>query len=120
MESVHKNDVDVSCMHGRPQGGGARVGGCPPLKIKKKNFRYIGGLFAPFSPHGGLFATFSRYGETFSLCKGPLHHVGAFLLHFSSCGEPFCLYEVHILGLPPPTHTKFLRAPMDVCSLTQC
>ena len=110
MESVHKNDVDVSCMHGRPQGGGARVDGCPPWKIKKKFFRYIGGLFAPFSHMGPFCYVFSLWGGTFSLCKGPLHHVGAFLLHFSPC-----------FGLaPPPTPTKFLRAPMDVCSLAQC
>ena len=60
----------------------------PPLKNKKKFLGYIGGPFATFSSYGSLFATF------FSFC-GPFHHVGAFLLFFTSWWRPF-------LGLPPP------------------
>ena len=56
-----------------PAGGGARVGRRPlPPSKKRKFFGYIGGLYATF---------FSFWG--------PSHHVGAFLLLFTSWWKPF-------------------------------
>ena len=65
--------------HGRPQGGGARVGATsPPLtgKFKKNLFCYLG------------------------VCLLLLHYVGPFSLLFSMC---FCS------GLPPPYENFCVR-----------
>ena len=74
--------------------GAHRVSRRPPPQ--KKFWGHIGGLYATFSSYGGLLLRFSHFG-------GPFHHVGAFLLLFTSWWGPFS-------GLPPPLR-KFPRRP---------
>ena len=78
--------------------GVARVGRC--LAPPQKNFvGYIGSLnFATVSSYGGLFATF------FSHFLGSFHHVGTFLLFFTSWWGAF-------FGLAPPPYENFCGRP---------
>ena len=99
--------MHVSIMHGRPQGGGARVGRRhPPWKIKNKFLGYFGDLFATFSLYGGLFATIFSLRGAFSPCGG------LYATFYSMVGAFFGLAPP-----PPPPPRKFLRAPIVSCSI---
>ena len=90
-----------------PAGGRGKSRRLPPLENQEKIFPLYRGPFCSFFSHGAFLLRFLLMGGTFSLCKGPLHHVGVFLLHFS----PF-------FGLAPPPHPYEISASAHGCMLT--
>ena len=69
-------------VHGRPQGGGARVGGCPTLECQKNVLAIWGPFLLLFlntgafllccSPYVGPFSSFGGLFPTFFSCEGAL------------------------------------------------